>query len=48
MTKCKNPEQILLMVVVIDHILHFVKLGRILFSAQAKNVTFSNRDKPKI
>lgn len=47
MTKCKNPEQILLMVAVIDHILHFVKSGRILFSMQAPMLHSATETNPR-
>jgi len=40
----KNPQQILLVVDVIVCILHFEKLGRILFSVQAVQIAFYKRD----
>lgn len=42
--KVKHPEQILLMVAVMVYILHFEKLGRILFSVKEVQIPFYNRD----
>lgn len=42
--KVKHPEQILLMAAVMVYILHFEKLGRILFSVKEVQIPFYNRD----